>query len=342
MTKGVTHMKRLFLLTTVALAGAALVLAASSAAAVPQNTAKPTISGSAKAGSTLTASEGTWANSPTSLTYQWQRCADDGSGCGDISGATSKTYTLSTGDVGHTVVVVVTAANADGKASASSDPSDVVGSANGPRNDVRPLLSGGATVGDSLAVSNGSWTPTPTSFSRQWQRCDSSGATCRDISGATGRTYNLASADVGHRVRALVTAHTAAGQTTVATAPSALVASGTTTSTTTTTTTVTTPAPRVPTVRIVSLTRVGTRVHIRFRVCAQKPGLVRITERDQKARALPYTRHFSVYVGSCATSTRSWLLLSRYRRPGRLVVTLRATDGRGLLSRLASRALIIR
>src|SRR5581483_7147771 len=180
MTKGVTSMRKLFLLTTLAVTGAALVLAASSAAAVPQNTAKPTISGTAKAGSTLTASDGTWANSPTSFTYQWQRCADDGSGCGDITGATSKTYTLTTGDVGHTVAVVVTAANADGKASASSDPSDVVGSANGPRNDVRPSLSGGSTVGDTLTVSNGSWTPTPTSFSRQWQRCDSSGATCRD------------------------------------------------------------------------------------------------------------------------------------------------------------------
>ena len=211
-------MKRVFVFTALALATAALVLAATASAAAPQNTAPPSVGGAAKEGATLTASDGGWSNNPTSFAYQWQRCHDDGTSCGNISGATSKTYTLVTADVGHTVRVVVTATNQDGKASATSDPTDVVDSANGPRNDVRPSLSGGNHVGDTLTSGNGLWTPTPTSITRQWQRCDAAGANCRDIAGENGRTYNIASADVGHRLRALVTAHTSTGQTTVPTA----------------------------------------------------------------------------------------------------------------------------
>src|ERR1700716_3691088 len=104
------------------------VLAAAAAAATPQNTAAPSISGTPKVGSTQTADNGTWSNSPTSYAYQWQRCASDGTGCGDITAGTNKTYTPTSGDVGHTLRVVVTASNTDGKASATSAPSDVIGS----------------------------------------------------------------------------------------------------------------------------------------------------------------------------------------------------------------------
>jgi hypothetical protein len=326
-----------------ALAAIALVIAAGASAAAPQNTAAPTVTGTAKEGSTLTAAEGTWSNSPTSFTYQWQRCASDGTGCGDLAAATSKTYTLVAGDVGHTVRVVVTASNADGKASATSAETDVVGSKNGPSNSVRPALSGSAVVGGTLTVSNGTWSPTPSSFTRQWQRCAADGTGCVNIGGATGQTYGVRSEDVGHRLRALVTAHTSAGdQTTVASGTSSVVTQTTvtTTNTQTTTTVVTTPAPKAPTVRIMSLRHVGTRIYASFRVCAQKPGLVRITERDQKAKALPYTRHLAVRVGVCNTFSRNWLLLGRYRHPGRLLVTMRASSG-GQLSRLASRSIFI-
>src|SRR3954454_3320896 len=89
------------------------IVAAVAGAATPTNTAPPTISGTPKVGSTLTANDGTWANSPTSFTYQWQRCASDGRSCGDITAGTTKTYVPTTGDVGHALRVVVTAVNAD-------------------------------------------------------------------------------------------------------------------------------------------------------------------------------------------------------------------------------------
>jgi hypothetical protein len=326
-----------------AVAAIGLVLAAVASAAAPQNTAAPTITGTAKEGSTLTAADGTWSNSPTSFTYQWQRCASDGTGCGDLAGATAKTYVLVAGDVGHTDRVVVTAANADGKASATSAATDVVGSKNGPTNSVRPALSGSAAVGGTLSVSNGTWSPTPSSFTRQWQRCTADGTGCVNIAGATGQTYGVRSEDVGHRLQALVTAHTSAGeQTTAASNTSGVVTQTTvtTTNTQTTTTVVTTPAPKSPTVRIMSLRHIGSRIHARFSVCTPNPGTVRITERDQKARALPYTRHLAVHLGTCGTFHRSWLLLPRYRSPGRLLVTMRASSN-GRLSRLAARSIVI-
>ena len=203
------------------------------AAAAPANTNPPTISGTAREGSTLTASNGTWTGSPTTFAYQWRRCATDGTACGDIAGATKSTYTAVAADEAHTLRVEVTASNTDGKGTATSDPTDVVDSKDGPKNTVRPAVSGSARVGEELTVSNGTWTPAPTSFRRLWQRCDTSGGDCRNIPGATGRTYGVRSADVDHRLRALVTAITAAGASTIASSPSAVVVGNTSTVTTT-------------------------------------------------------------------------------------------------------------
>lgn len=92
----------------------------------PRNTARPTISGDPQAGETLTANDGTWANSPTSFTYQWQRCDIDAIVCGAVPGATGKTYGVRAADVGFRIRVEVTARNASGSASATSNPSGIV------------------------------------------------------------------------------------------------------------------------------------------------------------------------------------------------------------------------
>jgi len=306
-------------------------------AASPANTAKPTISGTEKAGSTLTAANGTWSNSPTSYAYQWRRCATDGTSCGDITGATSKTYALTTNDVHHTIRVVVTAKNTDGSASATSDPTGVIGTANGPTNSVKPSVSGSTLPGETLTASNGTWSPSPTSYSYQWQRCDTDGASCLNVSGATGKTYGVRSSDIGHRMRALVTAHTSGSQqTTVQSSASDLVGSNTTTTTVTTTVA----GNHAPTLKFISLKRVGVRVYARFRVCDDSLGKITITERDHKARALSYRRRFSVYrSSSCGTFARHWIPAPRFRTKGRYVVTLRAADKSGALSRLVSRSL---
>jgi hypothetical protein len=86
--------------------------------AAPSNTSKPTISGKAKVGATLTAQPGTWTDAPTAYAYQWQRCSSKG--CTNIIGATSPAYTPTRADKGHPLRVAVTATNAAGSATANS------------------------------------------------------------------------------------------------------------------------------------------------------------------------------------------------------------------------------
>src|SRR5439155_627693 len=108
--------------------------------AAPKNTAVPTISGTTRVGQTLTASTGSWSGSPTSYAFQWQHCdVDNSSICTDITGATGRTYTLHTLDLGYRMRVKVTARNAKGVATATSAATAVVTPA-APLTNHRPTL----------------------------------------------------------------------------------------------------------------------------------------------------------------------------------------------------------
>ena len=86
----------------------------------PVNTASPAISGSAQQGQTLTAGPGSWSGAqPIGYAYQWQRCDTSGANCANV-GSASSSYTLTSADVGSTIVVAVTASNSAGWATASS------------------------------------------------------------------------------------------------------------------------------------------------------------------------------------------------------------------------------
>ncbi|HEX8648665.1 MAG TPA: hypothetical protein VF715_17350, partial [Thermoleophilaceae bacterium] len=185
---------------------------ASVTAVAPANTALPTISGTPQHGQTLTASNGTWTGTtPLTYSHQWRRCDSAGANCVNISGATSSTYVAQQADVGGTVRVVVTATNSAGNASATSNQTSSV-TAMPPANTALPTISGTPQHGQTLTATNGTWTgTTPISYSYQWRRCDSAGASCADISGATSQTYTAQQADVGGTVRVVVTATNAAG-----------------------------------------------------------------------------------------------------------------------------------
>lgn len=98
------------------------------------------------------------------------------------------------------------ATNADGTAYGyDSQLTTLQGPTLPPVNTVAPAITGTATQGQSLTVSQGTWNPGGSSYSYQWQRSTDS-RTWTAIAGATGTTYALASTDLGALIRVAVTA----------------------------------------------------------------------------------------------------------------------------------------
>ena len=87
----------------------------------PSNTVAPVVSGVPKTTRTLSVTNGTWINSPTSYTYQWQR-----NNSTNISSATSSTYVVQNADLGYTINCRVTAINAFGSSTANSNSTAAV------------------------------------------------------------------------------------------------------------------------------------------------------------------------------------------------------------------------
>lgn len=200
--------------------------AATAAAAPPSNTSRPTIGGTARDGSTLTVYNGRWTNSPTSFAYAWLRCGSAGANCVPISGANSKHYTVSTSDVGHRIRAEVTATNSSGSTSATSNPTGIVSAVgSAPHNTSAPAISGNPQEGQTLSASPGGWSgAAPISFAYQWSRCDSAGANCAAIAGATGQTYNATSADVTRTLRVTVKASNRLGSSSATSGSTAVIA----------------------------------------------------------------------------------------------------------------------
>jgi hypothetical protein len=140
-----------------------------------------------------------------------------------IGGGTGQSYAVVTGDVGARLRAKVTAINADGQTAAVSAATDAVSAAAGPPNTAPPTISGTTTVGSTLTANPGTWTGTSITFAYQWQRCDTAGANCAPITGATNTTYVLANEDADHTIRVAVTGTDATGPNTVTTAQTATV-----------------------------------------------------------------------------------------------------------------------
>src|SRR5579862_426034 len=99
----------------------------------PNNTAPPTISGTASEGQTLTATTGTWSGTePITYSYQWLRCDTSGANCTNIVAATAQTYTLKNVDSGSTIIVRVGAKNTDGAGAVDSAATPAVAAMSSP------------------------------------------------------------------------------------------------------------------------------------------------------------------------------------------------------------------
>lgn len=191
----------------------------------PRSATAPAVTGDAKVGQALTATDGQWQRDPATLTRTWLRCDAEGERCHAILGATAMTYELTDADAGMRLRVRVTATNAGGGAEATSDPTAVVEARRNlapPASTTPPRIDGTALVDELLTAHPGTWTGEGTTSAYQWLRCTS--ATCTEITGETAATYRLEGADAARTIRARVTATNDGGTTTVTTAPTAAVA----------------------------------------------------------------------------------------------------------------------
>ena len=105
--------------------GSGVVIVRYSIPTAPTNSVVPTISGTSRTGSMLTATTGTWSGSPT-FAYQWQRASTSSETYSNISSAISNTYVLTDSDIGKYIKVSVVATNGVGSASVLSDATSVV------------------------------------------------------------------------------------------------------------------------------------------------------------------------------------------------------------------------
>lgn len=154
---------------------------------------KPTISGTANVGSTVTATKGSWNFAPTSYSYQWYR---NGAA---IKGAAKPTYKLTTTDVGRKITAKVTAKRYGYKPGSATTAARTVASA-AIKPVGKPKISGTIRRGATVTATKGSWNITPTSYSYQWYRSG------KAIKGAAKPKYKITSADIGRKITAKVTA----------------------------------------------------------------------------------------------------------------------------------------
>lgn len=124
-------------------------------------TATPTITGTAKVGSTLTAVPGTWSPTPTGYRYAWKV---DGVA---VTGARSSTFTVPESAAGKGITVTVTGLKQYYESSATSAPTAAVtpGTFAAPL----PAVTGTAKVGMTLTVNRGTWSPVPSAVQYVWK-----------------------------------------------------------------------------------------------------------------------------------------------------------------------------
>ena len=179
--------------------------AAVAAAANRAATGLPTIGGTAQVGETLTVSTSDIADSDgltnATFTYQWIKL-DSNLNDSDISGATSSTYTLVTGDADTGIKVRVSFTDDRGNTeSLTTESALIVTAANSPATGA-PTITGTARVGETLVADTSGIADEDglenVSFSYEWLADDA------EIAGATASTYTLADADEGKAIQVRV------------------------------------------------------------------------------------------------------------------------------------------
>lgn len=158
----------------------------------------PTLVGSGKVDTVLTAPQPTWSLAGVTTTTQWY--VDDVA----VADATGSSYTVRAADLGHLVSVRWTGAltgHTNGEAT-SQGVRAVEGDA--PVSESAPTVSGTAAAGQTLTVDPGEWDQPGLAFGYQWQRDG------EPIAGADAASYAVSVADA-HRSLSVVVTATRAG-----------------------------------------------------------------------------------------------------------------------------------
>jgi hypothetical protein len=151
----------------------------------------PGISGTVKVGTKVVASPGSWSVAASTFTYQW---LDNGR---QISRATSASYPVPASLAGQQLSVTVTAHKSGYRNAAKTSVAHTVAKGNFSV-PVRPKLSGTPEAGQTLAVTRGTWNPSP-AISIQWY------ANGKPVARATGASLKLTAALVGRSISVTVT-----------------------------------------------------------------------------------------------------------------------------------------
>ncbi|WP_169747711.1 ExeM/NucH family extracellular endonuclease [Demequina subtropica] len=153
---------------------------------------KPTILGSATAGSTLRVKRGVWNPGTPTYAYQWY------SNGVAIKGATGATYKVTTQDRGKRLTVAVTASRPDYESKTMVSAPVVVKKVFAQP--ARPLIKGTVTVGTKVVAPKAYWSPKPGTLKYQWMLDG------KPIKGATSATYTVRKGDYGHLLKVKITA----------------------------------------------------------------------------------------------------------------------------------------
>ena len=177
-------------------------------------TGRPTISGTAQVGQTLTAATSAIADSDGlgTFTFQWARFAADGTTREATIGTNSSTYTLTDNEENKRVKVSVTFTDGEGNSegpltSAAFPSSGTIGDE--PNNPAtgRPTISGTPRVGQTLTAATSAIADSDGlgTFTFQWARFAADGTTREATIGTNSRTYTLTDNEENKRVKVSVT-----------------------------------------------------------------------------------------------------------------------------------------
>ena len=162
---------------------------------------------------------------PAARTVHYTLAFGDGtSTSGDIAAPYTTPTIQHTYSTPGTYDAIATVSNSVGAESTASIVIAATSAAPPPQNTVVPQIRGGAQAGKALTEVHGAWANGPVTYSLQWQRCDATGANCKDLPGQSEPTYTPTSDDVGSTIAVNETASNTTGPSVpAASAPTAVV-----------------------------------------------------------------------------------------------------------------------